>query len=134
MGMYTRLKFHAELKDLSEKEIDAIKWCISNEDFDKFPYSDLHPFFKQRRALLLFTCDAKIKPIFINKNDIWVLNTDAEIKNYKGEIELFLDWIKPFVKTGMHVSEAYAETQYEEYEGYCYYYLDRVEDRQTCEY
>jgi hypothetical protein len=131
MGMYTSLEFHGILQNLSKKEVDAIKWIYTFDEEFK-PILPKHEFFTKMRANMIFTCNDYMKPRFVKKDEnFYVLETHAEIKNYEGEIELFLDWIKPFVFNGLLEDEAYAQTQYEEYEDYCYYYLDRVENKQT---
>lgn len=41
------------------------------------------------------------------------ISTRSNIKNYENEIELFLDWIKPYIEYGSGVRNLYAIVTYE---------------------
>lgn len=49
-----------------------------------------------------------------NCGNHYSLSIRANLKNYKGEIEKFLNYIKPYVKWGSGTRELYAMTIYEE--------------------
>lgn len=53
----------------------------------------------------------------------WVLSTRSSIKNYKGEIEAFLEWIKTYIDGGSGYRDMYAIVIYEEAEAPDIYYL-----------
>lgn len=113
MGIYTRLQVHAELHNLTGDATYAlIKLCdprsemLSNDRL--LPY---HPFFKQIRTHSLFHMDRYILPVFTKiSEDTWTLRTNASIKNYEGEIEMFIDWIKPFVKKPLLSDKYFAQS------------------------
>lgn len=134
MGNYTQLRFHAELKDLTPRDEQTIRWMVDSKGIRKEDM-DLpdHELFDQWRITMLFKCNQYQVPTFQKIKETLVLNTHAEIKNYESEIELFLDWIKPFVKKGLLEKETYAETQYCEYTGWKYYFLDKIIDEQIYE-
>ena len=44
----------------------------------------------------------------------YCINTSSNIKNYKDEIETFLEWIEPFVESGSGNRDMYAIVIYED--------------------
>jgi hypothetical protein len=54
---------------------------------------------------------------------ILVLSTRSNIKNYKQEIETFLEWIKPYINGGSGSRNMYAIVIYEEQDEPTIYYL-----------
>ncbi|MCK5639784.1 MAG: hypothetical protein KAJ19_03265, partial [Gammaproteobacteria bacterium] len=116
MGSYTELIFGAELKRETPKQvIDTLQEMIDGLDISCPPD---HLFFTtpDLRVQSLFRCSSYYfgvnKPnISFRFDDIrhaWVVSTRANLKNYEHEIELFLDWIKPYIESGSGCDDMYA--------------------------
>lgn len=54
----------------------------------------------------------------------WHISSRTNLKNYEGEIESFLQWIKPYIESGSGAKEMYAIVTYEESEEPTIYYLE----------
>lgn len=112
MGLYTRLQVHAELHNLTGDAVYGLIWMC--DPFSKPGHDSLlpyHKFFKQDRAHSLFHMDRKFPPEFTKISETtWILRTNAAIKNYEGEIEMFIDWIKPFVKKPLLSDKYFAQS------------------------
>jgi len=89
MGMYTELTLNFSLKnELPTNVLYALKVMTSDSwdcDSDLLPKHDL---FKAERFQMVLSSDS------FNDSRI---ESHTEFKNYDNEIELFIDWIKPFV-------------------------------------
>ena len=127
MGMYTELIFGAELKKETPNEvIEALKYMLGEieEKPNNFPLPD-------GRCEWLFLGSSAYFPISgvnsLSKDNIdnqWRLSTRSNIKNYEGEIQLFLDWIKPYISQGSGSRDMYAIVTYEEAREPMIYYLN----------
>jgi len=102
--MYTQLHFAVELKkETPGYVIDILKWLESNKDNEPPAISE-HPFFKCEQWEWLFWMDsyyfnAPSHSIF-KYDDItnqYVLFIQSNLKNYDDEIEMFLNWIMPYI-------------------------------------
>lgn len=127
MGMYTELIFGAELKkDTPEQVINALKHMLgeTEEKPEDFPLPN-------GRCEWLFTGSSYYFAICSPTNKMWLdeidgcwhISTRSNIKNYLGEIETFLKWIKPYIESGSGNREMYAITIYEDSEEPNIYYL-----------
>lgn len=112
MAIYTEFKFSARLKHDTPKDIlDFLNTVIVDRNIgtDKvlFKTEDVfnpeinHPFFKTERWYMLFLSnnfrdDIETSQFKLVKNR-WEINIHSEFKNYDNEIELFIDWIKPYI-------------------------------------
>lgn len=98
MGMYTELFFSAEFKDkLSDVDEAAIQFLFGDaERPDKVPE---HDFFKCSRAYWMFSSPRYAGPGVTLKLGVYYRHVVAhiEIKNYGGEVEAFLDWVRPLL-------------------------------------
>tara|TARA_R110001592_G_scaffold362439_1_gene676218 strand:- start:196 stop:588 length:393 start_codon:yes stop_codon:yes gene_type:complete len=127
MGMYTELIFGADLKkDTHENVIEALKYMIGDteEKPKDFPLPDGRCEWLFRGSSCYFGVNSPVSKMW--KDDIgenWVLSTRSNIKNYEGEIEAFLDWIKPYIDGGSGYRDMYAIVTYEEAEAPNIYYL-----------
>ena len=105
MGMYTEFVMAAELKDdVSMMVIDILEYMLGeSRDLPK----DLpdHPLFQTVRWRMMLTCDSayfagetysKFNRRYSNE-DPYILTIRSNFKNYYREIELFLDWIGPYL-------------------------------------
>lgn len=52
------------------------------------------------------------------------ITINSSLKNYDGEIELFLDWLRPHVESGHGAREWWALVTYEESDAPTVYYLE----------
>jgi len=127
MGMYTELIFGAGLKkETPQSVIDALKYMLGDtEDKPKdFPLPDGRcEWLFQSTSYFGMTVPAN-KFVFDKDFDSWCLSTRSSIKNYEGEIEEFLDWIKPYICSGSGNRNMYALTIYEDSATPSIYYLN----------
>jgi hypothetical protein len=113
MGDYTDLTLKVNLKvGTPTSVINLIKSPLANIDKNsnvddivikernKFPDHDL---FNESRCFFLLgerkrlDDDERFLSISQLENGEWCLDCNKSIKNYEGEIELFLDWLSPYV-------------------------------------
>lgn len=104
MGMYTELLFKAELKpDVPEDVVNTLLYMTGVSGQYATP-DDHHPLFDAPRWQFVLRCSSAY---FITGNtsmkfdtigNRWVLVVSSSVKNYNGEIELFVDWVMPFVE------------------------------------
>lgn len=104
MGNYTALHFNAELKtDTPTSVIDTLKYMLG--DTGEYPIVEDHKFFSATRWNHMLGCDSYYFPMqthSILKWDEtakgWFLSINCNFKNYDSELELFIDWIMPYIK------------------------------------
>lgn len=121
MGMYTELNIGVKLnkKAITDGVIDILKYMTEwDGEHNQLPN---HPLFETSRWDIMLNCgsayfmdqpDSKVIISKYNPNeDIW-LNVRSNLKNYDWEIELFLDWIQPYIE----YDEFIGYMRYEEYE------------------
>ena len=125
--MYTELIFGADLKkDTPENVIEALKYMIGDtrEKPKDFPLPDGRCEWLFRGSSYYFGVSSPVSKMWKDSNGCnWVLSTRSSIKNYKGEIEAFLEWIKPYIDSGSGSNDMYAIVTYEEAETPDIYYL-----------
>lgn len=127
MGMYTELIFGAGLKkDTPENVIEVLKYMVGDteEKPKDFPLPEGRCERLFRGSSYYFGVNEPLWKMW--KDDIgenWVLSTRSNIKNYGGEIEAFLEWIKPYIDGGSGYRDMYAIVTYEEAESPDIYYL-----------
>lgn len=100
MGMYTELVLSTRVKPI-ESVIDVLQYMAGKKDKPVLPN---HPLFKTTRWDRLFaSCSSYFVPrsvCLLEYDEIggyWVLILRADLKNYEGEIEKFIDWIDPYL-------------------------------------
>ena len=128
MGMYTELIFGAELKkETPSSVIEALKYMLGDRE-DKpedFPLSDGRCEWLFQGASYYFGISSPVNRFtFDSMCGTWQLSTRSNIKNYGGEIEEFLAWIKPHIESGSGIKDMYALAIYEESEEPTLYYLN----------
>lgn len=118
MGMYTELNIGVKLyeKAIEDGVVDILEYMTGQRDVKTDPLPN-HPLFETPRWDIMLNCgsayfmgqpDSKvIRSKYDPDEDIW-LNVRSNLKNYDYEIELFLDWIQPYI-------------EYEEFIGYMRY-------------
>jgi len=101
MGVYTEFHFYTTLKEDTPKSvIHVLKYMLDRE----FIPSDLpnHPLFETRRWHYMLSCtggnfDAETRSRLFFDDDLYYLNIRCRFKNYDDEINLFTDWIRPYL-------------------------------------
>lgn len=117
MGMYTEFHFRAHLKEDGSAD-DVMSWLANCavSDWDAVEAFSAHPFFgsdMRWQALLRGSCAVYqfAHPLIVRPKDgpryrggpEWDTNCYNEVlihssfKNYGNEIDLFLDWIRPYI-------------------------------------
>ena len=102
MGMYTDFCFDAELK--KDTPADVIELLKKWQDRDWQPTVPPHPFFSLGRWRCIgadmsyyFDGPGYFNCVFDEIADTHYLQVRGNLKNYEGEIESFVDWIKPYL-------------------------------------
>ncbi len=102
MGMYTELRFFAEMPRPIDCQVEMVlshlvgPWC-------EYPYEPpAHPFFECSRWLSIakmdsyyFNADTHSSFRFDEVANSHFLTIQSNLKNYDSEIEKFIDWITP---------------------------------------
>ena len=103
MGMYTEIHFNAELKqDVPANVLHILRYMLG--DVDVKPRLPEHALFKTSRWNFMLCCDsyyfAADTHSTLRYDDIgksFYLCIRSNVKNYDNEIELFIDWIMPYI-------------------------------------
>lgn len=118
MGMYTELNIGVKLneKAIADGVVEVLEYMTGQRAVKTDPLPN-HPLFQTPRWQIMMNCGSAYfmgqpdSKVIISKyypdEDIW-LNVRTNLKNYDYEIELFLDWIQPYI-------------EYEEFIGYMRY-------------
>lgn len=141
MGTYTELIFGCEFKkdlpfviqqiiqylidDCGFKSFFTLKEYICNINFgDEYLFNSIinYPFFSTDRWERIFLSSSYYfgvnEPVnkfwFDDISESWRISTRSNIKNYDGEIEHFLDWIKPYISSGSGLNDLYAIVTHEQ--------------------
>lgn len=129
--MYTELIFGARLKkETPEQIINALKYIIGDieEKPSDFPLPEIirHSIFTM--ASYYFGVSKSINKMWFDDiTKSWHIGIRSNIKNYKSQIEIFLNWIKPYIESGSGSREMYAIVIYEEDNEPTIYYLEDAE-------
>ena len=103
MGMYTELVLKCQIKGDTPKEVmDVIQYMFAGADKPaKLPE---HEFFTLERWDFIGSCSSFYHhPAVVNSypkfdySDEQYIFSRSDIKNYSGEIQAFLDWVKPYI-------------------------------------
>lgn len=125
--MYTELILGCELKaDLPQDVVATLQYLFG--EIDEIPPNYPFPqdsiryqsFFHSTSAYFPKTPDSS-EMRFRYGN--FVLNARCNLKNYDGEIERVLEWLKPYISSGSGAREMYAIVIYEESPEPTIYYL-----------
>lgn len=119
MGIYTELIFGARLKkNTPEDVIESLKFMIgqTKQKPNNFPFPDdgRHDCLFLGGSYYFGVHKAVSELYFCDICDEWTISTRSNIKNYDGEIESFLAWIKPYVRSGSGSRDMYAIVTHEE--------------------
>jgi len=128
MGMHTELIFGASLKEDTPTEvIETLKYMMGyrEEKPTDFPFNDVRCERLFSGSSFYFGVHKPVnKMIYDEVVKNWMVSTRSNIKNYNGEIETFLEWIKPHIGYGSGAKNMYAIVTYEESNYPKIYYLD----------
>jgi len=127
MGMYTELIFGADLKeDTPQSVISALSYMMGNiNDKPKdFPLPDGRFEWLFRGGSYYFAVNNPVSKMWQDINECWRISTRSNIENYGDEIEVFLEWIKPYIDGGSGARDMYAIVMYEEFDEPKIYYLN----------
>lgn len=131
MGMYTEINLNFRFIDnLPKQVIDCINVMIGNKEPETIEVPD-HEFFKTSRWYFLLNCYSYYHIPFctiqFRYNDVsqnYYLTGRSDIKNYDSEIELFFDWVKPYVDSRGQEKTYIGYSIYEEDDEPTLYYKD----------
>lgn len=108
MGMYTEFVLGVDLVRETPKEvIDILDFMITNDLDDNEPILPDHPLFNTERWRYMLQSDSYYFGGFSNSlidaprfiEDVYKLSIRSNLKNYDSEIELFLNWLNPYIET-----------------------------------
>ena len=126
MGMYTELIFGASFKPETPKQvIDTLRYMAG--DLKEEPRN--MAFDSNRNPLVggshYFGVISSVTKMYYNEiAKCWVLSSRANLKNYDNNIDLFLEWVKPYIDNGSGARDMYAIKIYEEQSEPTIYYLN----------
>jgi len=105
MGMYTELNIGVKLIPTSDV-LKKLRYILGDSDED---IEIDHPLFKTPRWCYMLRSgsyyihgqpDSKLFVDYLYpENPMYFLNVRCNLKNYDDEIELFLDWLNPYIET-----------------------------------
>lgn len=128
MGMYTELIFGASLKEETPKSvINTLKYMIGDLDTkpEDFELPEGRCGHLLRSGSYYFGVNKAVSKIWKdNISGQYHISSRSNLKNYGGEIEIFLNWIKPYVCEGSGLNDMYAIVIYEEQATPDIYYLE----------
>lgn len=121
MGTYTEIIFGARLKKSTPKNIiDTLRFVangpkqdINEEDpvivYDKELIVKYHLYSVMRSASYYFGVCGPVSKMWFDKiSGEWVLSFRANCKNYDSQLEEFVKWIKPYIRSGTGEGDIYA--------------------------
>lgn len=116
MGMYTELFISTRIKDVSEV-VEGLRLMLGETQWTG-PLPK-HPLFSTPRWRSMLVCSSYyFVPRSIHKLEhdtiggYWVLISRSDFKNYDNEINLFIDWIRPYLDVS--IGEMIGYHRYEE--------------------
>lgn len=132
MGLYTELIFGAELKkDTPNEVIESLKYMLGEIENKpaNFPLPDGRCERLFKSVSYHFAISNSVNKMwFDNIDNRWHLSTRSNIKNYRQEIQTFLEWIKPYIYSGSGGRDMYAIVIHEEQDEPTVHYLRDVGD------
>lgn len=127
--MYTELIFGAELKlETPDFIINTLKYLLDMPYEGNIDYGITNSRNPLRGGSYYFGVNLPISEMWQDEyGKEYHISTRANIKNYENEIENFLKWIKPYIKSGSGNREMYAIVIYEQANEPTIYYLENPE-------
>lgn len=103
MGMYTAISLGVELNIEQNDPVSELLRCMTGQIELVGELPD-HPLFEQDRWRALLCCDSyyfnyqtSFELRWDNISNNYYLSGVSNLKNYGGEIDLFLDWLNPYI-------------------------------------
>jgi hypothetical protein len=135
MGMYTELIFGASIKkDAPQIVINTLHYLVNGTKL--FEFVEIEKSVTEGRNVLngggsyyFGVCDGVAKMWFDDNRKEWIVSARHNIKNYEGEIDTFLEWVKPFIDSGSGEREMYAIKIHEEQAEPTIYYLYEADEQ-----
>lgn len=120
--MYTELIFGATLKEKTPTYVTDALNCIINDRVTTNLSDEAKQFIDEYSLSKLIWCTSYYFGAHINKPscyfdkiaNTWCISFRGNCKNYQGEIEKFIEFIKPHVEYGSGPTNIFAIVQYEE--------------------
>jgi hypothetical protein len=126
MGMYTELILGCELKDKTPASvINTLKWmCGEGDKPNDLAKIFMESYFVFSQSSYYFGVNKGHSKLWYDDiSEAWHISARCNIKNYDGEIESFLEWLKPHIKSGSGCRDFYAIVCYEEADEPTIHYL-----------
>ena len=123
MGMYTEMILGCSFKETLPKVcVDALLYVIRNleptenkEEVEKFIKEYDLEYLMFGSSYYFGVCRSNQKFWYDQIRKEWVISVRSNIKNYDGQIQKFLEYLKPYVDSGSgYQLDVYAYVQYEE--------------------
>lgn len=119
MGMYTKLSVDIRFREnLPEEVITALNIMSGNNYYVSQALPE-HDLFKTPRWDFMLLCSSYYHtPFSLNKftkdeiSKTYYLTSSSDFKNYNGEIDLFFDFIAPYVEDGFLGYSQYEEAEH----------------------
>ena len=122
--MYTELIFGAALeKDTPKNIIDNFIWFIEHKNEPMEIIEEIENMLYRGTSSYFAIHNPVNKILFDTFYGRYAVSIRMNIKNYGGEIETFLDYIKPYIHQGSGNRDMYAIVMYEEEDTPTIYYL-----------
>lgn len=98
MGMYTELVLKVQIKEDIPNEIsNVLNYLFNNEILDNIS-PPKHPFFETPRWTMVGRCSSYYHiPWSCSQYEKNYIFSRSDFKDYSNEIELFLDWLNPYI-------------------------------------
>lgn len=122
MGMYTEFYINVRFKsDLPESVVYALKCMMGDESTIEYSKLPEHELFRTSRWDFMLRCSSYYhKPYNVGElvyDDIcksYFLTNRSDFKNYSNKIDLFLDFITPFIDYDYNIPKFIGYSLYEE--------------------
>ena len=98
MGMYTEILVKCDIMPQAPQEVrDVLGFLFNNDEHDALKLPD-HPFFKADRWSFIGNSSSYYHiPWSVSKYESDRVFSRSDLKNYCGSIELFWNWITPYI-------------------------------------
>ena len=103
MGMYTEFHLNVELRqDTPDDVVVILQYMVDHDEHKERPRTPDHPLFRMERWKWMLLCDsyyfaADTHSTLSLDYGTYYLCIRCNLKNYEGEIEAFIDWLRPYV-------------------------------------
>lgn len=106
MGMFTELVLATELKETLPEEVKDVLMQMTSQANCEPTALPAHKFFKTQKWKKMLVADSHYFAgraysllTYDDFSKVYSLSIRCNLKNYDNEIELFLDWLSPYIAT-----------------------------------